>query len=86
MVEQNVIFNESDVLSTDTTALIPGDALDEGEKEKVIQPPQIQNTEECSTQPVSLITPYTSNTMASDDPLHSHINDEGESAELGHGC
>ena len=32
-VERNIIFNESDVLSTDTTALIPGDALDEGEKE-----------------------------------------------------
>ena len=86
MVEQNIIFNESDVLSTNTTALIPGDALDEGEKEKVIQSPQIQHTEECSTQPVSLIAPDISDTMASDDPLPIHISNEDESAQLGYGC
>ena len=42
MVEQNVIFNDSDVM-TDTTAVIPGD-LSEGEKEKVIQVPETNTT------------------------------------------
>ena len=85
MVEQNIIFNESDVLSTNTTALIPGDALDEGEKEKVIQPPQIQHTKKHNMQPVSPIAPDTSDTMASDDPLPGHISNDDESAQLGRG-
>src|SRR5882762_4938951 len=37
-VERNVVFNDSDV-TTDTTAVIPGD-LSEGEKEKIIQVPE----------------------------------------------
>ena len=36
-VEHNITFNESDILMLDSTTTIPGDALAEGEKEKVIQ-------------------------------------------------
>ena len=79
----------SDLLShsslVNSTRIIQHDALDEGEKEKVIQPPQTQHTKGCNTQPVSLIAPETSDTIASDDPLPSHISDEDESAEVGCG-
>ena len=38
-VERNVTFNEQDIHFTETT-IIPGDALAEGEKDKVIQSSQ----------------------------------------------
>jgi hypothetical protein len=38
-VERNVVFNEDDVLTTNDFAIIPGDALAEGERDKVIQNP-----------------------------------------------
>jgi len=36
-VERNVVFNEDDVLTENDNVIIPGDALAEGEKDKVIQ-------------------------------------------------
>jgi hypothetical protein len=39
LVECNVVFNENDILSADDTAVIPGNALAEGEEEKDIQAP-----------------------------------------------
>ena len=42
MVERNVVFNDSDV-TTDATAVIPGD-LSGGEKEKVIQLPEMNTS------------------------------------------
>ena len=38
-VQHNVVFNENDTLSSDDTAIIPGNALAKGEKEKIIQAP-----------------------------------------------
>ena len=38
-VEQNVVFNEDDVLTPDDITIIPGDTLAEGERDKIIQPP-----------------------------------------------
>ena len=39
-VERNVVFNQDDANSHDDTAIIYGEVLSEGEKEKVIQHPQ----------------------------------------------
>ena len=36
-VERNVVFNENDVHSVENIAVIPGDSLAEGEKDKIIQ-------------------------------------------------
>jgi hypothetical protein len=38
-VERNVVFNQNDVRTPDEHAIIPGDALAEGEKDKIIQHP-----------------------------------------------
>ena len=38
-VERNVVFNENDVCSTENPAIIHGDTLDEGERNKIIQQP-----------------------------------------------
>ena len=38
-MERNVIFNEDDVLTTNDIAIIPGNALAEGERDKIIQNP-----------------------------------------------
>ena len=38
-VERNVIFNESDVTANDNIHITAGDAVDEGERDKVLQPP-----------------------------------------------
>jgi hypothetical protein len=39
IVEHNVVFNEDDVLTTNDIAIIPGDVLAEGERDKIIQGP-----------------------------------------------
>ena len=36
-IERNIVFNENDILTVDKTAVISGDTMDEGEKDKVIQ-------------------------------------------------
>jgi hypothetical protein len=38
-VEHNVVFNEDNVLTTNNIAIIPGNALAEGERDKIIQNP-----------------------------------------------
>ena len=38
-VECNVVFNESDVTANDNIHITAGDAVDEGERDKVLQPP-----------------------------------------------
>ena len=38
-MEHNVVFNESDVCMTDITVTVPGNALAEGEMNKIIQAP-----------------------------------------------
>ena len=40
-VERNVVFNKNDITLGDKTIPIPGDALAEGEKDKVIQSPKL---------------------------------------------
>ena len=42
MVECNVTFNENDIHSGSGNAIIPGEMLNEGEMDKIIQPPLIQ--------------------------------------------
>ena len=39
MVEHNVVFNEDDVCINDDDHILAGDAVDEGERDKIIQPP-----------------------------------------------
>ena len=38
-VERNVVFNENDIQTLDEHAIIPGDTLTEGERDKIIQAP-----------------------------------------------
>ena len=38
-VERNVVFNESDVTANDNIHITAGNAVDEGERVKVLQPP-----------------------------------------------
>ena len=38
-VERNVVFNESDVTANDNIHITAGDAVDEGERDKILQPP-----------------------------------------------
>ena len=38
-VERNVVFNENDITSSNDSVTIPGDALAEGERDKIIQSP-----------------------------------------------
>ena len=38
-VERNVVFNEDDVCTNDNVHILAGDAVDEGERDKIIQPP-----------------------------------------------
>src|ERR1700722_11827866 len=45
-VEQNVVFNEDDVLTPDDITIIPGNTLAEGERDKVIQPPTNNNAKD----------------------------------------
>ena len=54
-VERNVTFDEKDLHSTENHAIIPGDVLSEGEREKVIQHTKsnIVNTEEPGDDTVS---------------------------------
>ena len=48
MVERNIVFNESDTHMAKVFATIPGDMLNEGEREKIIQHPtnNVEDTEE----------------------------------------
>src|SRR6267154_1085356 len=39
-VKRNVVFNPDDILTTNDEVVIPGDVLAEGERDKVIQPPE----------------------------------------------
>jgi hypothetical protein len=43
-VKCNVVFNQDNTDVSDTTAIIPGNAQSEGEKDKIIQAPQENNT------------------------------------------
>ena len=38
-VERNIVFNEEDVCTNDDVHILAGDAVDEGERDKIIQPP-----------------------------------------------
>ena len=38
-VERNVVFNESDVTANDNIHITPGNAVDKGERDKILQPP-----------------------------------------------
>ena len=38
-IECNVVFNESNVLTNDDVHITAGDVVDEGERDKVLQPP-----------------------------------------------
>ena len=75
-VERNTVFNESDVHSSDTIAVIPGDALAEGERNKVIQSPHVQHTKDSNARPDSPTSlaspnpiPIQTDTISPDEPL-----------------
>ena len=89
-VEQSVVFNKSNVCSNNTTAIIPGDALAEGKRNKVIQSPHVQHTKEGSAQndlPTLLATPspisIQTDMIPPDKPLPEQLDNKDKPMELG---
>jgi len=100
-VERNVVFNEDDVLTTNDVAIIPGDALAEGERDKVIQNPNNNaNSDETNiNQPQAEAEkadappgpestnsiPFPSEPQPADEPEEVPVEEEDEPPQLGRG-
>ena len=71
MVKRNVVFNENDIQTPKNYAIIQGDTLSEGERDKIIQQPtnNVENTRKPDNQPVS-------NLQIEDKPAGSHQNSQ----------
>ena len=100
-VERNVVFNEDDVLTTNDVAIIPGDVLAEGERDKIIQGPT-NNTnadethvnqpeveaEKADAPPNPEPTnsiPFPSEPHPADEPEEVTVEEEDEPPQLGQG-
>ena len=100
-VERNVVFNQNDVQTSDDTAIIHGEMQSEGERDKVIQPPQnnVENPEneepnEQNTQDRA-VEPYQSPKLSNSIPfpltpgaqidLEPEVNDNDEPQQYGCG-
>ena len=100
-VECNVVFNEDDVLTTNDVAIIPGDALAEGERDKIIQnPTNTANSnetninqpeaeaEKADTPPGHKPTnsiPFPSEPQLANEPEEVPVEEEDEPPHLGQG-
>ena len=76
-MERNVVFNEEDVLTTNNIAIIPGDALADGERDKIIQnPTNNANSDETNiNQPEAEAEKLTHHLVLNQPVLsHSHLN------------
>ena len=94
----NVVFNEDDVLTTINIAIISGDALADGERDKIIQNPT--NSDETNInqpeaeaekadappgpEPTSSI-PFPSESQPADKPEEVPVEEEDEPPHLGQG-
>jgi hypothetical protein len=98
-VECNVVFNEDDVLTVDNIAIIPGNTLGEGQKDKIIQHPKKNaNCDDNAQQNVSEPDQNKANSQVNPEPPNSipfpskpskpqlePAKDQNESLQMGRG-
>ena len=99
-VECNVIFNEDDVLTTNDIAIIPGNVLAKGERDKIIQNPtpnantdkwnvnqlefEAEKADVPDPEPTNTI-PFPSESHPTDEPEEVTMEEEDELPQLGQG-